>query len=83
MRAHPGAEMSAPKKKKKKKAPTRLPVQHPSYPHCANCKAPLPTFDGAMISDWANLNSYEMLGVTYHVRCACGTPWDLRKNIKK
>jgi len=61
-------------------ATTRLPVQHPDAPHCASCKANLPTFDDIALV-LPPEDGYELLGSTIflHIRCKCGARWDLKK----
>ncbi len=62
---------------------TKLPVQHPKHPHCEKCGTDLPKFDGAYVLALANEPSdHEVIGITYHVRCRCGAPWDLRKDVQ-
>lgn len=60
----------------------RLPVQHPRAPHCPNCKADLPTFDGMQMimpnGDWVG---FKLLSVVLNVECACGSRWALKKEI--
>ena len=57
---------------------TRLPVQHPKAPHCEACGASVPPFELTLfpVADWT------LMAVTFHVRCPCGAPWDLRKTVK-
>lgn len=62
--------------------PTRLPVQHPRRPHCAKCKADLPTFDGVTMNLMDSDPTFELLAATFHVRCKCGAVWDLKKGCK-
>lgn len=64
---------------------TRLPKQHKKAPHCTSCGRDLPhpagvTVDVCQHSDWEGVT---LLAVTYHVRCACGTSWDLRSEIDR
>jgi hypothetical protein len=60
---------------------TRLPVQHPQYPRCPKCQAKLPTFNRAMITVGPDeLEGCELLSLTYRVRCACRSEWNLTKN---
>ena len=61
----------------------RIPTQHRSRPHCQNCNRRLPNFNSMMM----NLSSEELgetkvEGLTFHVRCGCGSTWDLKKAIK-
>jgi hypothetical protein len=60
---------------------TRLPVQHRRAPHCPSCKAPLPTFDGMSLTLMGETD-VELLAITFHVRCKCGSVWDLKKGAK-
>lgn len=50
--------------------PTRLPVQ-------------LPNLNSVAISMGLEAGDWEMLGFTFHIRCKCGSRWDLRKEAKK
>jgi hypothetical protein len=64
---------------------TRLPVQHPHAPHCANCKAPLPNFDNAnfiMPPFSGDLDQVKLLAVTFHIQCKCGAEWNLKKTCR-
>jgi len=68
---------------KPKEKVTRLPVQHPNAPHCANCKGPLPNFNFANFTLFAGeADGVTLMAVTFHIRCKCGAPWDLRKTVK-
>jgi hypothetical protein len=62
----------------------RLPVQHRNHPHCESCDRPLPTFDFTDLTiSLVDMGGTALQGVTFHIRCACGEPWDLRKEVKK
>lgn len=63
---------------------TRLPVQHPQAPFCATCEKPLPNLNGIFMSvAFDAIPSHVTIeGMTLHVRCECGSPWDLKKGIK-
>jgi hypothetical protein len=62
--------------------PTRLPVQHPQAPHCTVCKSPLPNFNSLMVTMGSEAGDFEVIGMTIHIRCKCGTGWDLLKGSK-
>jgi hypothetical protein len=65
------------------KPPTRLPVQHPRAPHCEVCDAPLPSFDGVLITmPFPKSDDCVVTGITFHIRCKCGTEWNLTKGAK-
>ena len=62
---------------------TRLPTQHPRYPRCPECAAPLPNFNSMMLSfSKEELGGAELLEIIFNVRCRCGAEWDLRKKAK-
>ena len=61
----------------------RLPVQHLQHPHCASCGAELPNFkDVQLLLNPGGLGETTLFGITYHVRCACGAKWNLRKEVE-
>jgi hypothetical protein len=61
---------------------TRLPKQHKRQPHCPTCESALPTLDSVQVTSSAcEFGDCELMAITYHVRCKCGSPWDLRKKI--
>jgi hypothetical protein len=61
----------------------RLPVQHKERPHCPRCETDVPTFNRTNIdTSPAELGEFELLAVTFHVKCPCGAEWDLRKTVK-
>jgi hypothetical protein len=61
----------------------RIPTQHKSRPHCASCGQRLPNFNSMVFNiSSEDLGSAKLEAITFHVRCDCGTPWDLRKAIK-
>lgn len=62
----------------------RLPVQHPRRPHCPACGVDLPTFETAQTTlAFDALKTATLDAITYHITCACGAKWDLRKSVKK
>jgi hypothetical protein len=62
---------------------TRLPVQHPRAPHCAACKASLPTFDNInLVMIGGATDEFQLLAITFHIKCKCGAAWDLKKDCK-
>ncbi|HYB52828.1 MAG TPA: hypothetical protein VEG84_03090 [Thermoanaerobaculia bacterium] len=60
----------------------RLPKQHRQKPHCATCGRALPDLKSVQITAMADeFGDTSLYALTFHVRCACGAPWDLRKEI--
>lgn len=63
---------------------TRLPAQHRTQPHCADCKKPMPNFQSMHLSfGLDDLRDCQLLFMVFRVRCSCGSEWDLRKEIKQ
>ena len=60
----------------------RLPVQHPNAPHCPTCDRPLPNLNSALLTLGAEAGDFTILGYTLHIRCVCGSPWDILKTAK-
>ena len=61
----------------------RIPTQHRSRPHCQNCDRRLPNFNSMMLTlSLEDLGETKLEGITFRIRCACGTMWDLKKAIK-
>jgi hypothetical protein len=61
---------------------TRLPTQHRTHPHCANCKRDLPSFSSMEVSmSSSELGETRVLSMTtvFRVRCVCGAEWDMKK----
>jgi hypothetical protein len=61
---------------------TRLPVQHKQSPHCPSCKADLPNLNSMSVIMGPENGDFEVLALMFHIRCACGARWDLRKDVK-
>jgi hypothetical protein len=76
------AQIKSPARRRPKAASvTRLPVQHPHAPHCAQCKEPLPTFDNISLSLMGEDDGTRLMAITFHIRCRCGALWDLSKEL--
>jgi hypothetical protein len=60
-----------------------LPTQHRMHPHCENCGKRLPNSNSMMMNVSSDeLGGTKLEGLTFHIQCACGTTWDLKKAIK-
>lgn len=61
----------------------QLPVQNPTRPRCPECGAPISTLSILKLDVRPDeIAGLEVLGVTLHVRCACGKSLDLEKRIR-
>lgn len=61
---------------------TRLPKQHRTRPHCANCDAEMPGLKGMqLVLMPEEVPMVRVLEVTLQVECKCGAQWCLRKRV--
>lgn len=61
---------------------TRLPKQHRTRPHCAECDAELPGLQGMslyLMPEEAQM--VKILKITLLVECECGEQWCLVKDV--
>jgi hypothetical protein len=62
---------------------TRLPIQHPTHPHCPSCGVELPNFENAQVLIGPDeLKGSTLVGIGFHIRCQCGVEWVLAKTTK-
>ena len=54
------------------------------HPHCLQCGARVPNFNGMHINIPAEVPAYDVviLSITLRIRCRCGAEWDLAKKAK-